>query len=102
MPSKNFEMIGTRQDLGKKPISSPSSNPRSGEFMTIGTEVSLGRKPIASPSSNPKSGQFEMIGTEAPLNRTPQKVWNINDKIPFSERAIAQSQNAASGKGKRK
>jgi len=100
MPSKNFDTIGTQQGLGTKPVSSPSSNPRSGQFEPIGTEASLGRKPIASPSANPKSGAFQTIGEQSPLNRAPHKVWNSNDRIPFSERAVAQSQ--ISGKGKRK
>lgn len=102
MPSKAFETVGTKQELSNRPVASPSANPKSGAFQTVGDAIPLSRKSIQSPSANPKSGTFQMVGTDVPLSRKPIKEWNSLDKLPYSERAIQQSNTAAGGKGKKK
>lgn len=86
------QLQGEKVELGKKPVSSPSANPRSGEFQTGGSEtVQMSRTPVQSPSANPKSGEFQLQGEKVELNRTPQKGWGSAGNLPMSERSIQQS-----------
>lgn len=99
-----YEMVGTRQDLSKKPVSSPASNPKGGAtHQLVGDSLALSRKSIQSPSANPRTpGKAHMVGTSVDLNRTPVKGWGKAANLPMSERSHEQSMTAATSRGKRK
>lgn len=87
------QIQGEKVELGKKPVSSPSANPSSGEFQTgSGEKVQMSRTPVQSPSANPKSGEFQTAcGESVQMSRTPQKGWGSAGNLPMSERSIQQS-----------
>lgn len=95
-----FQLVGDQKRPGKRPIASPSSDPRNGQFQIPGDQTPLSRKSNQSPSANPRSAQFQLVGDQTPLNRGVVKGWGSAARIPLSDRANKQSQTAAGG-GKR-
>lgn len=106
MPTKGtYQIVGTPEKKvshGNRPVTSPSSNPKSGQFQMVGTQQAIGRTPVHSPSANPPSGQFQIIGTEKPMSRAAVKGWPQPPGTPMSPVAVDASNNAAQRGGKRK
>lgn len=100
--AERIQVVGTEEKLSQSPAhSSPSSDPRSGQFQMVGTNVPMGHKGITSPSANPRGGMTQVVGTEAMLSRSPVKGWGNAASLTMSDQAHAQSRTAA-GEGGRK
>lgn len=97
-----FQIIGDESRLGKTPISSPSADPRSGQFQIVGDKSRLGTSPVASPSANPRSGKFDLVGTGVHMPASAVKGLTGKMHVTLSNRAYAQSNNAAERGGRKK
>ena len=93
------QIIGTEQKLSRTPETSPSADPKSGQFQMVGTRVDLSRTPTPSPTSNPKSGEFQLVGTQVSLNKTAVHGIVGVQQTPNSPVVLRQSNNAAERKG---
>lgn len=96
-----IEQVGDSQPLGKSPVSTPTATRKMGEVQLVGDHKDLNRTPITSPSANPKGGKIQQVGDSVSLSRGPVKGWGSAANLPMSDRAIAQS-NTAATKGNKK
>lgn len=96
-----IKTVGDSQPLSKSTVSTPTATRKMGTVQLVGDSQKLNRTPIASPSSNPKSGKVQQVGDSVSLNRGAVKGWGSAANLPMSDRAVAQS-NTAATKGRKK
>jgi hypothetical protein len=97
-----YEIMGTKQPLGKRAIGTPNTNASGGTYEIMGSEVSMSRKAIHSPSANPREGKYDIMGAQIPLSRAAVKGWGNAASLVMSDTCLAQSNNVAQRKGRRR
>ena len=95
MPEKGeYQIVGDRSDLGQKPLGTPAAVKTAGQYQLTGdgiSEMKMMPPGIPSPSAIKGSGEYQFSGERTPNPSSPVKEIGNSSTLPFSDRAVAQS-----------